>query len=168
MAYNKKYPKIRRTGGPYPKNRFGIRYDSITKKQRRLLVEHPIIGKRAQSDQFLHIIFEICRFHKSDHNKKYYYDWSTNEFAKLKEIKKSYETINWECALSGKPIKSKINDFSAKNFVHPKYHDTLGGSVDGRILKSSVLFRKHVKKILLKEQKDFLKLAKKNSNTKLD
>jgi hypothetical protein len=48
--------------------------------------------------------------------------------------------------------------------VHPDYHDTLGGkTVDGRIIKSSVAFQKHVKKLLLNQQQEFLKLAKKNS-----
>ena len=167
MAYNKKYPNIKRTGGPYPRNKYGIRYDSISRQQRRLLLEYPIIKNRADNDQFLHIIFEICRFHKSDKINKYYYDWSKDEFAKLDALEDSYKTVEWKCALSDMPIKAKIDDFSAKNFVHPKYHDTLGGMVDSRILKSSVLFRKHIKKILMKEQKDFLKLARKNSNTKL-
>lgn len=167
MAYNHKYPNIKRTGGPYPRNRYGVRYDSISKQQRRLLLEHPIMANRAQSDQFLHIVFEICRFHRADTSNKYYYDWSTGDFSQLQKLKESYNVIEWTCALSGKPIEAKINDFSAKNFVHPKYHDTLRGSVDGRILESSIKFRKHVKKILLKQQQDFLKLARKNSQTKL-
>lgn len=167
MAYNKKYPQIKRTGGPYPRNRFGVRYDSISKGQRRLLCDHPIIGERAQSDQFLQIIFEICRFHRSNAFDKYYYDWSTHSFSKMDELKESYQTIDWECALSGVPIRSSINDFSAKNFVHPKYHDTLGGAIDVKILDSSIKFRKHVKKMLLQQQHEFLKLAKKNSKSKL-
>jgi len=167
MAYNKKYPNIKRTGGPYPRNRYGVRYNSISKQQRRLLLEHPIIADRAQSDQFLHIIFEICRYHQADKNNKYYYDWSMNEFSKLEELKESYQTVEWTCALSGMPIECSINEFKAKNFVHPKYHDTLGGPVDPRILESSIKFRKHVKKILLKQQQDFLKLARKNSQAKL-
>jgi len=57
-----------------------------------------------------------------------------------------------------------VNDFSPENFVHEEYHDTLGGdSIDGRIVKSSVRFQKHVKKLLLNQQKEFLKLARKNS-----
>lgn len=167
MAYNSKYPKIKRTGGPYPRNRYGVRYDSISKQQRRLLLENPLISARAQSDQFLHIIFEICRYHQSDKNSKFYYDWSKDEFIKMNQLKENYQMVAWECALSGKPIECDINDFSAKNFVHSKYHDTIKGHVDTRILESSIKFRKHVKKILLKEQQDFLKLAKINSKRKL-
>ena len=164
MAYNKKYPNIVRTGGPYPKNRYGVRYDSISKQQRRLLLEHPIIKDRAQDDQFLHIIFELCRHRHVDRFDKFYYDWSTEEFVKLDDLKESYDTIDWKCALSGRDIRANINNFKPENFVHGEYHDTIdGGFIDGRIVKSSVLFQKCVKKLLLNQQKEFLKLARKNS-----
>ena len=163
MAYNKKYPNIQRTGGPYPRNRYGIRYDSISKQQRRLLLEHPIIKDRAQDDQFLQIIFELCRHRHVDRFDKLYYDWSTEEFVKLDVLKESYDTIDWKCALSDRDIRSNINNFNAENFVHPEYWDTLSGGVDSRIWESSVRFQKHVKKLLLNQQKEFLKLVRKNS-----
>jgi len=163
MAYNKKYPNIRRTGGPYPRNRYGIRYDSISKQQRRLLLEHPIIKDRAQDDQFLQIVFELCRHRHVDRFDKLYYDWSTEEFVKLDVLKESYDTIDWKCALSDRDIRSNINNFNAENFVHPEYWDTLSGGVDSRIWESSVRFQKHVKKLLLNQQKEFLKLVRKNS-----
>ena len=163
MAYNKKYPNILRTGGPYPRNRYGVRYDSISKQQRRLLLEHPIIKDRAQDDQFLQIVFELCRHRHVDRFDKLYYDWSTSTFVKMDELKESYDTIDWKCALSGREIRSNINNFSAENFVHPEYHDTLSGNVDSRIWESSVLFQKHIKKLLLNQQKEFLKIVRKNS-----
>jgi hypothetical protein len=164
MAYNNKYPKIRRTGGPYPRNRYGVCYEGLSRQQRRLLLENPLIKERAQDDQFLHIIFEVCKFKHQSHKDKYFYDWSTGCFMKIEELEESYDTIDWTCALSGEPIRSNINNFDAQNFVHPDYHDTLGGkTVDGRIIKSSVAFQKHVKKLLLNQQQEFLKLARKNS-----
>lgn len=166
MAYNKKYPDIKRTGGPYPKNRYGVRYDSISKQQRRLLLEHPLIKERAQSDQFLQIVFELCRYRKEDSVNKFYYDWSTDEFVKMEDLKTSYDTIDWVCAISGEPIRSNIFDFSLKNFVHEDYWDVLNEKmVDNRIVKSSIEFQKHVKKLLLNQQKEFLKLARKNSKS---
>lgn len=166
MAYNKKYPNIKRTGGPYPRNKYGVRYDSISKQQRRLLLEHPIIKDRAQDDQFLQIIFELCRHRHVDRFDKFYYDWSSDEFVRMETLKENYDKIDWICAISGEPIKSSINDFSAKNFVHEEYWDILGGGVvDSRIVKSSVRFQKHVKKLLLNQQKEFLKLARKNSES---
>jgi len=169
MAYNKKYPDIKRTGGPYPRNRYGVRYDSISKSQRRLLLEHPLLRERAQSDQFLHITFEMTRARNASNDHKFYYDWSTNEFVKIDELKDNYEKIPWKCALSELDIMASINDFSAENFVHPEYHDAINKDmIDGRIVKSSIEFRKKARKVLLKQQKDFLKLAEKNSKNKLD
>ena len=165
MAYNKKYPEIKRTNGPYPRNRYGVRYDSISKQQRRLLLEHPIISERAKSDQFLHIIFEVCRHRHVDRFDKFYYDWSTSSFVKIDELKESYNMIDWECAISGLPIRSSMSDFSPNNFVHPDFQDGLSTEmIDKRILESSVRFQKHVKKLLLNQQKELMKVFKKNAN----
>jgi len=164
MAYNNKYPKIRRTGGPYPRNRYGVCYDGLSLHQRRLLLENPILKERAQSDQFLHIIFEVTRSRHDQRKSKFYYDRSTDEFMQIEELKESYDTIDWNCAISGEPIRSNINNFDVKNFVHPDYWETLSDtSVDGRILTSSLKFREHIKKLLLDQQKEFINLARKNS-----
>jgi len=164
MAYNNKYPKIKRTGGPYPRNRYGVCYEGLSRQQRRLLLENPILKERAQSDQFLHIIFEVCKFQLTSNREKFFYDCSTGEFMKRIELEESYDTIDWTCALSGEPIRSNINKFDVENFVHPDYHDTLGGDmIDGRILQSSIAFQEHIKKLLLNQQEEFMKLARKNS-----
>mgnify|MGYP000105755700 FL=1 len=64
---------------------------------------------------------------------------------------------------------ASINDFSPENFVHPDHWDMINYKmIDGRIVRSSVEFRKKAKKVLLKQQKDFLKIARKNSETNLD
>lgn len=167
MAYNNKYPQIKRTGGPFPRNRYGVCYDGLSKQQKRLLLENPLMKESAQSDQFLHIIFEVCKHSKYSGENKFYFDWSTNEIMKRDKLEENYDTIDWTCAISGEPIRSNINNFSPQNFVHPDYHDILGGdTIDGRILKSSLAFQKHIKKLLLDQQKEFVKLARKNS--KLD
>ena len=169
MAYNKKYPEIKRTGGPYPRNRYGVRYDSISKSQRRLLLEHPLLKDRAQSDQFLQIVFELTRPRNATRDYKFYYDWSTESFVQMDELKDNYEKIEWKCAFSGEPILSSINDFSPENFVHPDHWDLINPKmIDSRIVQSSIEFRKKAKKVLLKQQKDFLKLAQKNSRSELD
>jgi hypothetical protein len=164
MAYNNKYPEIKRTGGPYPRNRYGVCYEGLSRQQRRLLLENPLIKERAQDDQFLQILFEVSRYTNRTSKNKYYYDWSTGDFMKMEDLQENYDTIDWTCALSGEPIRSNINNFSPENFVHPSYHDTLGGNVvDARIVKSSIEFQQHIKKLLLNQQEEFLKLVRKNS-----
>ena len=170
MAYNKKYPKLERVSphSPYS-NRFGIKLSNLARQQKRLLIENPILGERSESDQFVHIIFNICQHRYTSSKNKYYYDWSTDSFVKMEDLKENYNTIDWVCALSGKPIRSKTDNFSLENFVHPEYHDALlAPMVDARILKSSIEFRKHIKKLLLNQQQEFLNLARKNSKKNLD
>lgn len=164
MAYNNKYPHIKRTTGPNPRNRYGVCYEGLSRQQRRLLLENPLLRERAQDDQFLQILFEVSRYKNQTSKNRYYYDWSTGEFMKMDQLHEKYDMIEWTCALSGEPIMANINNFSVENFVHPDYHDTLGGDmVDGRILKSSLAFKEYVKKLLLNEQQEFMRLAKKNS-----
>ena len=164
MAYNNKYPNIKRTNGPNPRNRYGVCYEGLSRQQRRLLLENPLIKERAQDDQFLQILFEVSRYKNQTSKNRYYYDWSTGDFMKMEELYKNYDTIDWTCAFSGEPIRSNINNFNVENFVHPRYYDTLSGDmVDNRIIKSSIAFQEHIKKLLLNQQKEFLDLAKRNS-----
>lgn len=170
MAYNKKYPKIERVSknSPHP-NRFGIKFANLSRQQKRLLIDNKVIEERTGSDQFVHIIFELCQHRYTSAKDKFYYDGSTDSFVKMEELKENYNTVDWTCALSGEPIRSKTDNFSLENFVHPDYHDALlAPMVDSRILKSSIAFRKYVKKLLLNQQQEFMRLARKNSRKKLD
>lgn len=169
MAIKKKYPEILRTNGPYPANRFGIRLSTLSRAQRRLLTEYPLLKERCQSDQFVHILFEqhSYTFRPNTSENKLFYDWSTGEIIDREKLDDNYQTIDWVCAISGKPIRARMDDFSLQNFVHPEYHDVLKAPmVDSRILKSSVEFRKKCKELLLKQQEEFFKLAKMNSKRK--
>ena len=166
MAFRKKYPEIVRTGGPFPSNRFGIILKYLSRLQRRFLADHPILRERVQDDQFAQIILELANHTVQPFKFKdrMYYDWSTGSVVEKEVLMDNYNSIPWVCAISGKPITSRTDDFSLENFVHPEYHDVLKAPmVDSRILKSSVEFRKYVKKLLLNEQQELLKLAKKNS-----
>jgi hypothetical protein len=166
MAFRKKYPSIVRTGGPFPSNRFGIILKYLSRLQRRFLAEHPILRERAKDDQFVQILLELTNYSVQPFKSKdrLYYDWSTGSIVEKEELINNYNSIPWVCAISGKPITCRTDDFSIENFVHSEYHDVLKAPmVDSRILKSSVEFRKYVKKLLMNEQQELLRLAKKNS-----
>ena len=169
MAYNIRNVKINRTDRLYTQSRYGISFQDLTRYQKRLLIENPIIKDRSLDDNFLYSIFKI--FQKSTHTSpiKIYWDNTTDDFVNIEKLKENYSTIDWACALSGKPIKAKIDNFDLENFVHPEYHDALlAPMVDSRILKSSIEFRKHIKKLLLNQQKEFLYHARKNSKINLE
>ena len=174
MPYHPHDIKIERT--PYVAyknahrmNSRGIYIDNLPKYQRRLLVGSPIIAKGADDDSFIYAVFRaLAPKAISSAKRKTYWDRTTESFVKIDELHENYNTIEWRCAISGEPIQSNINNFSLENFVHPDYHDVLTAPmVDSRILKSSVDFRKHIKKLLLNQQKEFLKYARKNSKIDL-
>lgn len=168
MSAKKKHPKIERTSGPYPTNRFGIRFTTLSKSQKRLLIENPLLKERCKSDAFALILFEQNSYSVSrlSSTNKLFYDWSTGEIIQKEDLIENYNTIDWICALSGNPIKAKMSDFSLENFVHPDYHDALKAPmVDSRILKSSVEFRKKCKELLLNQQQEFLNLVKKGKKS---
>jgi hypothetical protein len=99
---------------------------------------------------------------------KIYWDVINDRALDEKGLERSYNTIDWYCAISLKPIKAKFMNFDLENFVHPEYRDVLKAPmVDSRILKSSVEFRQECKKLLLEQRQEFLRLAKKNAKRRL-
>lgn len=161
---------IERTGGSYPINRYGIKLKPLQKKHRRFLVENRNIKKWSNDDQFIHCVLRMQKVSTKDSKVyKTYFDWQSERPVSINAFKESVNTVNWLCAISGKPIKSKFMNFDLENFVHPEYYDVLKAPmVDSRILKSSIEFRRKCKELLLNERQEFLDLAKKNAKRKLD
>lgn len=167
MAIKNKYPKILRTNGRFPANRYGVVFSTLSRAQKRFLIENPLLKERVQDEQFLQIVMEQDSYRMRTYNQdnKLFYDWSTGEITYREDVFDNYKTLDWTCALSGLPIRAKMDDFSLENFVHPKFHEDLKKApmVDSRILKSSVEFRKKCKELLLNHQQELLRLVKKGS-----
>jgi hypothetical protein len=133
---------------------------------RKFLIENRSLNEWAGDMQFLEQILRMEN--KKIHSKtnvlvnKLFFDRTTGEPMLMENLIKSYDTIDWFCAISRKPIKARFNNFQLENFVHPEYSDVLSNPmVDSRILKSSVEFRKYCKKLLLEDQQEFLRIVKK-------
>ena len=159
--------RIEKTGGPWPANRYGIVLKYLPRFLRKFLITHRNLAKWSDDDQFMACILKIQR-PNSRTNTKIYWDIVTDRPLSEQGLERSYNTIDWYCAISLKPIKAKFMNFDLKNFIHSEYYDVLEAPmVDSRILKSSVEFRKKCKKLLLEQRAEFLKLAKKNAKRKL-
>lgn len=159
--------RIEKTGGPWPANRYGIVLKYLPRFLRKFLITHRNLAKWSDDDQFMACILKIQR-PNSRTNTKIYWDIVNDRPLSEKGLERSYNTIDWYCAISLKPIKAKFMNFDLKNFIHSEYYDVLEAPmVDSRILKSSVEFRKKCKKLLLEQRAEFLKLAKKNAKRKL-
>jgi hypothetical protein len=161
--------KIVRTNGPNPRNRYGIILGCLKKHHRKFLVEHRHIKRWAKDDKFIGCILRMEKTTtRPASSLKLYWDYSTNEVVDIETLHKSYNTMDWLCAISLKPIRAKFMNFDLENFIHPEYSEILDAPmVDSRILKSSIEFRKECKKLLLNERQEFLKLAKKNAKRSL-
>ena len=159
--------RIEKTGGPWPANRYGIILKHLPRFLRKFLITHRNLAKWSSDDRFMECVLKMQK-PKSTTSSKIYWDMRSDKALTEKGLERSYNTVNWTCAISLKPIKAKFMNFDLENFVHPKYHDTLNAPmVDSRILKSSVEFRKKCKKLLLEQREEFLKLAKKNAKRSL-
>lgn len=156
--------KIVRTGGPYPANRHGVVLRVLRKRDRHFLVEHRHMKKWADSDQFVKCALMATHIPKHPTSKRLYWDYENSKAVNRDGLIQSYNTVDWVCAISLKPIKAKFMNFDLENFVHHEYRDVLDAPmVDSRILKSSIEFRKMCEKLLMKQRDKFLELAKKGS-----
>lgn len=152
---------------PNPANRYGIVLKHLNKLQRRLLAFHRILANKAEDDQYMKILFDIYGVKNDSEKLRVYYDRTSDTFVKKDQIIESYNTVDWKCAISGRPIKAKFMEFGMENFVDEEFHDVLKAPmVDSRILKSTIEFRKYCQSILLQQQKDFMEYSKRNANPK--
>jgi len=169
MARSYSHITITRTAGANPRNRYGIILAPLSKFFRKFLVEHRHIRRWADDDQFVGCVLRMQKPPvASVILAKKYWDHSNEVLVDLATLYDNCNTVDWQCAISLKPIKAKFMNFDLQNFIHPEYHDVLKAPmIDSRILKSSIEFRKKCKKLLLEEREEFLKLAKKNAKRRL-
>lgn len=169
MARSYSHINITRTAGPNPRNRYGIILAPLTKFFRQFLVEHRHIKRWSDDDQFVHCVLRMQKPPvKNVTLLKKYWDNTTQSMVDKETLHQNCNIVDWQCAVSLKPIKAKFMNFDLENFVHPEYYDVLKAPmIDSRILKSSIEFRKECKKLLLDERQEFLKLAKKNAKRHL-
>jgi len=161
--------KIQKSNNPKQAHRHGIKLDGLPRSIKQFLIENRSLNEWANDVQFLEQIIKIeannLKLKNNTVKRKVYFDWTTETPVPMNELIESYDTIEWHCAISGKPILAKFNNFSLENFIHSEYSDILKAPmVDSRILKSSVNFKKYCKELLLKDQKEFLNVVKKGKS----
>lgn len=162
--------RIERSNNNKQAHRYRVKLNGLPRSIRKFLIENRSLNEWAGDMQFLEQILRIE--HKKLASKtnslthKLFFDWTTEEPMLMDHLIDSYDTVDWFCAISRKPIKAKFNNFQLENFVHPEYSDVLSNPmVDSRILKSSIEFRKYCKKLLLEDQQEFLRIVKKGKKS---
>lgn len=126
--------------------------------------------KWLESDtQAFEIIFKVEDM--NDHEKnvhKAIWNPFKETFTTLKQIEKDADLVAWECGICKAPIKSRMDSKKVENFVCSKCskaHSSQNKTVDGRIITTSIKFTKHCKRLLKKEQREFMSYAKKSAKT---
>ena len=162
---NLKRLEIIRTGGPNPYNRYGVVLTHMPRVIRRFMISNRHIREWSDDDQFLRCIFAMQQPGiRNARDRRFYYDAEMDKVTTMQEIQEYHDHIDWYCAVSKRPIRARFMNFDLANFVHSEYYDVLKAPmVDSRILKSSIEFRKKCKELLLEERREFMKVAKKNS-----
>lgn len=162
MAQAKKIPYFEYQTGV--KGKHGISFKGLSKSHKRFLIDHQMLKRYTHNPGVMAALFAIHKPTNNGLKEKLFYDRRDDSLKKIDGIVNSYSTIDWECAISKRPIKSRMNDFSPQNFVHPDYWDTLSGGISETIVRASIAFRQKCEKLLLSEQKELMQIFKSNAN----
>lgn len=162
--------QLERGSGPV-KRKWGIRFTNLEPHHQRILLDNPLIQDRSKSDQFVLILFRMADLDKSNkQNRKIYYNPYKDSVDKYRDILKHSRQIEWKCAITGKKIMSELGNFEPNNFLADECKEEFGNKskiIDQRIIESSLNFRKHCKKLLMQQQKLYLKNVKMSSQADL-
>jgi hypothetical protein len=148
------------------KTRFNILLKGLKPRYQQVLLENSIISKNSTDDRFITCLFRLeDRRISVTHLNRPYINPETKEISLFREVKKSFRFLDWECAYCKTPIKSEIHNYKEENFTCTRcfsYYVKNAKIVSQLILESSFKFTEKYKKILLEDQKKFIKYIKKN------
>lgn len=147
----------------------GIVLTCLAPRYQRILKENPIIKKYADDDRFLQAIFRIEDKRISvSHTTRPSIQPESKEVQQYNAVKDSYRVFDWHCAYCTTPIKSRIDTFVPSNFTCEKcFKYYLKGSeiIDQRVIESSLAFTETCKRMMIDNQKSFLKYIRKNEKS---
>lgn len=162
MAQAKKIPQFVYQNGV--KGKHGIAFKGLSKSHKRFLLNHQNLKRYSSNPGVMAALFAIHKPTNNGIKEKLFLDQRDKSLKKIDGIRRSYATVDWKCAISNRPIKSRMNNFSPQNFVHPDYWDTLSGNVSENIVRSSIEFRQKCEKLLLNQQKELMQIFKSSAN----
>jgi len=162
------FPIIVRRKGPN-KRRWGIMLKFLKPHQIKILFDYPLLRDGVkESDQFVHILYNMLKLERkfkiSKENSKVYYSKYRDVLTSYDDIERDYNRVDWQCAICTTKISSIIANFDVHNFLCETCNKTHGGYkvnnderfVDGRVVQSSINFRKYCQKLLKKEKRKFM------------
>jgi hypothetical protein len=158
--------EIRRQNAGKTPTKYGIVTKGLKPRYKKVLNENPVIKKYSDDDRFIQAIFRIeDEKIRLSHLQRPFVHPVSKEIYTFECIKDSYKIFNWECAYCKIPIQSRIDRFSPDNFTCEKcykYYIKDSKKINQRIIESSLSFTEKCKRMMIDNQKSFLKYLKKN------
>lgn len=158
--------KVRKINFGWYRRKHGILLENLPPLKQKLLLHHNHMKWLDSDTQAFEVIFKVEDQISHERSlSKIYWNPYKEDFTEYKEIEKDSDTVEWNCAICNTEILSKMNYKKIENFICNKCQDAYNSSnrnIDQRIVDSSNEFIKHCKKILKREQKEFMKFTKKS------
>ena len=146
--------------------KWGISLKGMAPRYQKILKENKIFRLYSDDTRFILSIFKIEDSNiKVSHNKRPFINPETKGVSPYSNVVNDYKIINWECAYCKTPIKSKIDNYKADNFTCKKCFDYYIKDTkiyNSRIVEASLEFTTHCRRLMLDNQKKFIKYIKRN------
>ena len=158
--------EIRRQNVGKTPTKYGIVLKGLKPRYQKILKENLVIKKYSEDDRFIRAIFRIEEEKiKVSYLQRPFVHPVSKEIHTYSFIKDSYKIFDWECAYCKSPIKSRIDFFGPSNFTCEKcykYYIKDSKKINQRIIESSLSFTENCKRMMIDNQKSFIKYLKKN------
>ena len=146
--------------------KWGISLKGMAPRYQKILKENKIFRLYSDDTRFILSIFKIEDSNiMVSHNKRPFINPETKGVSSYSNVVNDYKIINWECAYCKTPIKSKIDNYKASNFTCTKcfnYYIKDTKIYNNRIVEASLEFTTYCRRLMLDNQKKFVKYIKRN------
>lgn len=151
------------------KTKYNILLKPLLPRYQKILINNLVISKNSTDDRFINCLFKIEDANiRVSHLQRPFVNPETREVSTYANIKKTFKILDWKCAFCKCDIKSKVDYFKPDNFTCIKcykYYVKDVKNVSQCILDSMVSFTDHYKKLIIENQRKFIKYIKKNEKT---
>ena len=159
--------RVRKINFGWYRRRHGILLENLPPSKQKFLLDNDYLKWLEPDPQTYEIIFKIIDMKDLEKaaNKPIWNPFKET-FTTLKELELDSNIVDWTCGICSINIKSRMDSKKVENFVCEKCqksHNSTNKVVDSRIIDSSVKFNKHCKKLLKREQSEFLSYVRKSS-----
>jgi hypothetical protein len=159
--------KVRKINFGWYHRKHDILLENLPEGKQRILIENDFMKWLDADTQAVEIIFRIEDMNDFERcYDKLLWNPYKETFTTLQELERDSNILPWSCAICNTDIMTRIDSKKIENFVCKKCsesHNSKNNAVDERIIESSIKFTKHCKKLLKKEQREFISYVRQSA-----